>query len=63
MRYVGANTLPSGVQFSATDPDTVWFAAFGPALTGSATYVLEYGGETRSVQLTAAGFAFVATAQ
>ena len=59
IRFTGTYTLPAGVGFGAGDPDTVWFAAFGPALTGSAVYILEQGSDTKRVELNAAGFATV----
>ena len=59
IRFVRTYTLPQGVAFGAGDPDTVWFAAFGPVLTGSAMYELVQGSNTKRVELNAAGFAAV----
>ena len=59
IRFAGTHTLPDGVVFGVSDPDTVWFAAFGPALTGSTVYNLVQGSETKRVELNAAGFAAV----
>ncbi len=58
IEYVGTRTLPDGVQFNA-GPRLVTFAAFGPALTGAATFTISLGNVTRDVQLTAAGYAYV----
>ncbi|MEE8116415.1 MAG: GspH/FimT family pseudopilin [Gemmatimonadales bacterium] len=58
IEYLGTRTLPDGVQFTA-GPALVIFAAFGPALTGAATFTISLGNLTRDVQLTAAGYAHV----
>ena len=57
IRFAGSFALPAGIVFGANDPDTVWFAAFGPALTGSAVYDLAQGSARRQVRLNPAGFA------
>jgi prepilin-type N-terminal cleavage/methylation domain-containing protein len=56
MRYIGTRALPGGVTFTA-GPDTVKFAAFGPAITGAATFQLTLGDVARSVTVSASGFA------
>lgn len=58
IRHVGARSLPGGVTFSAA-PDTVKFAAMGPAITGAALYTLSLSGVTRNVNVNASGFASV----
>lgn len=58
IRFVGSQSLPSGVTFSS-GPDTVKFAAFGPALTGAGSFILAVGTNTREVRVNAAGFASV----
>jgi hypothetical protein len=40
-------------------PDTVKFAAFGPAISGAATYVLTLSGVVKNVKVSASGFANV----
>ncbi len=52
--FVGVRRLENGVVF-VEGPALVRFAPFGPTLTGPATFVLELGGETRTVSLTASG--------
>ena len=54
--HIGSQTLPNGVVFQSA-PDTVKFAAFGPAITGAATFTLLLDGRTREVALLASGFA------
>lgn len=58
LQYVGARTLPNNVTFSS-GPDTVRFAAFGPAITGAATFMLTLSGVVKSVKVNASGFASV----
>jgi type IV fimbrial biogenesis protein FimT len=58
IRFVGDRSLPAGVAFTS-GPDTVKFAAFGPALTGATSYQLAVGTTTREVRVNAAGFASV----
>jgi prepilin-type N-terminal cleavage/methylation domain-containing protein len=58
IRYVGDRTLPGEVTFTS-GPDTVKFAAFGPAISGAATYQLSLQGVTRNVNVNASGFANV----
>jgi len=58
VQYVGAKSLPGEVVFSS-GPDTVTFAAFGPAISGAATYMLTLSGIAKSVKLSASGFANV----
>lgn len=58
IQFVGPKTLPGEVVFSS-GPDTVKFAAFGPAITGAATYMLTLSGSAKSVKLNASGFASV----
>lgn len=58
IRNIGDRTVPGGVTITA-GPDTVKFAAFGPAITGPATYSLTLQGVTRSVNVNSSGFANV----
>jgi prepilin-type N-terminal cleavage/methylation domain-containing protein len=58
LQYVGARALPNNVTFTS-GPDTVKFAAFGPAISGAATYVLTLSGINKSVKVNASGFASV----
>jgi type II secretory pathway pseudopilin PulG len=58
LQHVGARTLPNEVTF-ASGPDTVRFAAFGPAITGAATFMLTRDGVVKSVKVNASGFASV----
>ena len=58
LQYVGARSLPNNVTFSS-GPDTVRFAAFGPAITGAATFMLTLSGVAKSVKVNASGFASV----
>lgn len=58
VQYIGARSLPGNVVFSS-GPDTVTFAAFGPAISGAATYMLTLSGSAKSVRLSASGFANV----
>lgn len=58
LQHVGARTLPNNVTFSS-GPDTVRFAAFGPAITGAATFMLTLSGVAKSVRVNASGFASV----
>ena len=52
--FVGVRRLENGVTF-LEGPALVRFAPFGPTLTGPAQFVLQLGGETRTVSLTASG--------
>ena len=54
IEFVGVRRLENGVAFQA-GPALVQFAPFGPMLTGPAQFVLELGGDTRTVSLTASG--------
>jgi type II secretory pathway pseudopilin PulG len=58
IRHVGDRTIPGEVTITA-GPDTVKFAAFGPAITGPATYTLSLSGVTRTVKVNSSGFANV----
>lgn len=58
IRNIGDRTVPGGVQISA-GPDTVKFAAFGPAITGPADYTLTLEGVVRTVKVNSSGFANV----
>lgn len=58
LQHVGARALPNNVTFSS-GPDTVRFAAFGPAITGAATFMLTLSGVAKSVKVNASGFASV----
>jgi type II secretory pathway pseudopilin PulG len=58
LQHVGARSLPNNVVFSS-GPDTVRFAAFGPAITGAATFMLTLSGVAKSVKVNASGFASV----
>lgn len=58
LQHVGPRTLPNDVTF-ASGPDTVRFAAFGPAITGAATFMLTLSGVVKSVKVNASGFASV----
>ena len=58
LQHVGARTLPNGVTFTS-GPDTVRFAAFGPAISGAATFVLGLSGVVKNVKVSASGFANV----
>lgn len=58
LQHVGARTLPNNVVFTS-GPDTVKFAAFGPAISGAATYVLTLSGIVKNVKVSASGFANV----
>ena len=59
IQYIGERTLPSNVVFDGSNPDTVKFAAFGPTLTGPATYTLSLGGYSTAVFIEASGMASV----
>ena len=54
IEFVGVRRLENGVAFQS-GPALVQFAPFGPTLTGPAQFVLELGGATRTVSLTASG--------
>jgi prepilin-type N-terminal cleavage/methylation domain-containing protein len=58
VQHVGHRSLPDGVTFQS-GPDTVRFAAFGPVLTGAATYSLLLEPASRTVRVTTAGIAHV----
>ncbi|MBI2073205.1 MAG: GspH/FimT family pseudopilin [Gemmatimonadetes bacterium] len=58
IQYIGKRSLPGTVQFTA-GPDTVKFAAFGPALVGAGTFTLALSTFTKKVEVNAAGFASV----
>jgi prepilin-type N-terminal cleavage/methylation domain-containing protein len=58
LQHVGIRDLPGGVTF-VSGPDTVKFAAFGPAISGAATYVVTLQGTNKNVQVSASGFANV----
>lgn len=58
IRHIGARTLPGGVTFNS-GPDTVKFAAFGPAISGAATFTIALSGVTRNVTVNTSGFASV----
>ena len=58
IEYIGGRTLQEGAVF-LTGPDEVRFAAFGPVLTGIASYTLKLEGQTTTVSLSAAGNASV----
>jgi type II secretory pathway pseudopilin PulG len=58
LQHVGARSLPNNVTF-LSGPDTVRFAAFGPAITGAATFMLSLSGVAKSVKVNASGFASV----
>jgi prepilin-type N-terminal cleavage/methylation domain-containing protein len=58
IRNLGDRLVPGGVTITA-GPDTVKFAAFGPAITGPAQYTLTLDGVTRTVQVSSSGFANV----
>jgi prepilin-type N-terminal cleavage/methylation domain-containing protein len=58
VQHVGNRSLPDGVTFQS-GPDTVRFAAFGPVLTGAATYSLQMNAASTTVQVTTAGNARV----
>lgn len=57
IRFLGDHSLPEGVTF--TGPDTVKFAAFGPALTGAGTFQFTLGSNSKEVHVNASGFASV----
>jgi type IV fimbrial biogenesis protein FimT len=59
IRFLGDRTLPEGATFASTDPITVNFAAFGPALTGATTFEVQMGGYTKEIHVNAAGFAAI----
>ena len=54
IEFVGARRLENGVTFLEA-PSVVQFAPFGPTLTGPTKFVLELGGKTKTVSLTASG--------
>jgi type II secretion system protein H len=58
VQHVGHRSLPDGVTFQS-GPDTVRFAAFGPVLTGAATYSLRLKLASTTVRVTTAGNAHV----
>jgi prepilin-type N-terminal cleavage/methylation domain-containing protein len=58
LQHVGDRALPNGVTFTS-GPDTVKFAAFGPAISGAATFVLGLSGVVKNVKVNASGFASV----
>ena len=51
---IGQRTLEGGVTFSSA-ADSVRFMTFGPSLTGAVTFVLSIGGDSVSVNVSAAG--------
>jgi type II secretory pathway pseudopilin PulG len=55
---IGTRTLTDGVEFYSA-PVAVRFAAFGPPVTGPATYILKLGSRQKSVVLSASGQARV----
>lgn len=55
IEILGARTLPEGVQFASTSPDTVRFAAFGVNLSGAGAFTLQLLNDTRIVRVTAGG--------
>lgn len=59
IRFLGTRTLPNGASFATGAPDTVRFAAFGPAVSGAATYKVDIGSYSKEVFVNAAGFAAV----
>lgn len=59
IQYVGDRKLPNDVVFDGSSPDTVKFAAFGPTLTGPATYTLSRGGYSTTLLVEASGMASV----
>ena len=59
IRFLGTRTLPDGANFAAGAPAKVRFAAFGPALTGAASYEVQLNGYAKGVNVNAAGFAAI----
>lgn len=59
IRFLGDRQLPEGVTFADDVPDTVRFAAFGPALTGAAKFQVLMGDHNKEISLNVAGFAAV----
>lgn len=47
--------LPESVRFREPSSQTIRFAAFGPPLTGAGSVIVELGGKTRTVSVTAGG--------
>jgi type IV fimbrial biogenesis protein FimT len=59
IRFLGGRTLPDGAAFADDAPAKVRFAAFGPALTGAATYEVQLDGYAKEIHVNAAGFAAI----
>lgn len=54
VQFVGIRALPTGVEFTAGS-DSIRFGAFGPPVSGGASFTLGFGGRTRQVTLSASG--------
>lgn len=56
---VGNRELAEGAAFTNASADSISFASFGPAIPGSARFVIEASGAVRTIEVNAAGFATV----
>lgn len=54
VQYIGARSLPSGVQFTAGS-DSVRFISFGVPATGAASFTVGASNQARLVSITASG--------